>query len=119
MRSSGEVLEVSCSVLKSVKQNAADVQVKRWVGSITVKYEREHRETMQETPVVVRDVVYHTEGKTISPRNVHIVQDEIFEDGALLNLQDMIQIDDSGSSAFERIQQFCRKHVLAVPKKHF
>lgn len=79
-------MDIPVWVVTSAKRSVEDIQVKRWVQDVPVKYKPGPWKTLKETYAAVRGVIGSSEDLQDPTDDVPAVEDAIIEEDALWDL---------------------------------
>lgn len=115
IRSSRNVLDIPAGKVTSRERKVSDVQMRKWVGVVPVRFNPDQKKTHEDA---ARDVssVFGSSVDFLDPANdMPVSEDGIFEKDALWDLRDLAFKDSAGPSALQRVQELCQAYGLAVP----
>lgn len=111
----GNVLYISAHAITTSMRTVNDVQVKKWVGAVSVDFQPEHRKTLAEVGDAVSLEIDASAGFSDLDPDALIVEHEIFEEDVPRDLQDLTYNDYRGPSTLQHVQELYRTYGLLVP----
>lgn len=109
------MLHIPAREVTLAKRKVYDVQMKRFIRAVLVKFKSEPRSTLEERRVAMYAVSASLSGFPDWSEQVPIVEDEIFEEEAPWDLGDLTPRCELASSVLERIQALCGNRGLSIP----
>lgn len=97
------------------KTNVHDIQMKRFVRSVFVKYKSGPQKTLEEKLTTVNAVYGSSLGLPGSLDNVLVLKDKIVEEDASWDPFNLTSKNHRGSSVSQRNQDSCRDFSLSLP----
>lgn len=99
------MLDILARKVMSAKRAASGMPVKKPVGVVSVKFKSERRKKIEEAENSVSSVIDSPAEFSEAVGDVPIIEDDIFEDDALWDLNDLTSKDDRVPFVWQLVQE--------------